>query len=70
MTEKLPIPIVDTIQKRRSVRTFDGRALTPEDRKTLEAYFGNCPIPLGRMCGSILWTGKGTQREKNWVPMV
>ncbi len=45
MAEKLPASIVDAIQKRRSVRTFEGRKLSLADREKLTGYCRECPIP-------------------------
>ncbi len=47
MTEKLPIPVVETIQKRRSVRTFADRPLTPADRETLAGCISQVTNPFG-----------------------
>lgn len=38
MERKLPIPIVDTIKKRHSVRTFTGQPLSAEDRRKLTDF--------------------------------
>ena len=37
----------EAIKTRRSVRTFDGRALTPEDREKLEAFIAEIRNPYG-----------------------
>lgn len=47
MTEKLPIPVVETIQKRRSVRTFADRPLTPADREKLAGSISQVTNPFG-----------------------
>ena len=47
MEKKLPIPIVDTIKKRRSVRTFTGQPLSEEDRRKLTDFFRELYNPFG-----------------------
>ena len=39
--------IADIIRKRRSVRTFDGRPLTTDDRAKIEAYIASVGNPFG-----------------------
>ncbi len=39
--------LLDIIKGRRSVRTFDGRALGAEDRQKLENYMADVPNPFG-----------------------
>lgn len=47
MVEKLPIPVAETIRKRRSVRTHEERPLSPEDRARLVGYMGAVGNPFG-----------------------
>ena len=47
MVEKLPIPVAETIRKRRSVRTYEERPLSPEDRAKLVGYMGAVGNPFG-----------------------
>lgn len=47
MERKLPIPIVDTIKKRHSVRTFTGQKLSTEDRDKLTVFFKALYNPFG-----------------------
>lgn len=47
MVEKLPIPVAETIRKRRSVRTYEERPLSPEDRARLVGYMGAVGNPFG-----------------------
>lgn len=44
---KLPIPIVQTIEKRHSVRTFEERTLSPQDRAALVACMDQLDNPFG-----------------------
>lgn len=44
---KLPIPVVETIKKRRSVRTYENRELTMQDRKMLSEYMNQLDNPFG-----------------------
>ena len=37
----------DLILTRKSVRTYDGRELTAEDREKIEAYIREIPNPFG-----------------------
>ena len=43
---KLPIPVVDTIQKRHSVRTYENQPLLPRDRDTLLEYMKKLDNPF------------------------
>lgn len=45
--EKLPIPVVETIKKRHSVRTFEPRALSEADRAQLASYIDQVSNPFG-----------------------
>ena len=47
MERKLPIPITDTIKKRRSVRTFENRTLSAVDREKLTEFFKELYNPFG-----------------------
>jgi nitroreductase len=47
MEKKLPIPIIDTIKKRHSVRTFMDRPLSEEDRRKLTDFFRELYNPFG-----------------------
>ncbi|MDO4538857.1 MAG: nitroreductase family protein, partial [Coriobacteriales bacterium] len=40
-------PVKETIQSRKSVRTFDGRPLSATDREKLEQYLADVPNPFG-----------------------
>ena len=44
---KLPIPVVETIKKRHSVRTYKEKVLTPQDRKLLLEYMEQLDNPFG-----------------------
>lgn len=44
---KLPIPVVDTIQKRHSVRTYENQPLLPRDRDTLLECMKQLDNPFG-----------------------
>lgn len=44
---KLPIPVVDTIQKRHSVRTYENQPLLPRDRDTLLECMKQMDNPFG-----------------------
>lgn len=44
---KLSIPVVQTIQKRHSVRTYEERALSPQDRAALVACMDRLDNPFG-----------------------
>lgn len=44
---KLAIPVVQTIQKRHSVRTYEERALSPQDRAALVAFMERLDNPFG-----------------------
>ena len=43
----MDFPIRETIEKRRSVRTYAPRPLSPEDRGKLTAYAGEIDNPFG-----------------------
>jgi len=62
------VNIEETIRKRKSIRAYDSRPLTEEDRSKLEAAIqevcsGETPFP-GRLKISILEAKKGTNTEK------
>lgn len=44
---KLPIPVAETIQKRHSVRTYEERALLPQDRAALMDFMNQLDNPFG-----------------------
>lgn len=44
---KLSIPVKETIEKRRSVRTFEGQSLLPADREKLLEYMNTLSNPFG-----------------------
>lgn len=44
---KLQIPIVETIKKRHSVRTYENKALMPQDRTKILAYMKQLANPFG-----------------------
>ena len=46
-TQKLPIRVVDTIEARHSVRTFEPRPLETADRARLEDYISQASNPFG-----------------------
>lgn len=43
---KLPIPVVETIKKRHSVRTYEKKSLTKEDRTMLSEYMNKLDNPF------------------------
>lgn len=47
MCRKLPIPIIETIKKRRSVRTYQDKLLEPDIRERLQGYMDNLENPFG-----------------------
>lgn len=47
MCKKLPIPIVETIKKRCSVRTYQDKELEPDVREMLQNYMDNLENPFG-----------------------
>lgn len=47
MCKKLPIPIVETIKKRYSVRTYRNKELEPDVREMLQNYMDNLENPFG-----------------------
>lgn len=47
MAEGPSVSVVDAIRKRRSVRTFENRPLSPADRERLTGYFGELTNPFG-----------------------
>lgn len=47
MCKKLPIPIVETIKKRCSVRTYQDKELEPDVREMLQSYMDNLENPFG-----------------------
>lgn len=47
MCKKLPIPIIETIKKRCSVRTYQERELESTVRETLQGYMGSLENPFG-----------------------
>ena len=47
MCKKLPIPIVETIKKRCSVRTYQNKELEPNVREMLQSYMDNLENPFG-----------------------
>jgi hypothetical protein len=47
MCKKLPIPIVETIKKRCSVRTYQDKELEPDAREMLQSYMDNLENPFG-----------------------
>ena len=47
MCKKLPIPIVETIKKRCSVRTYQDKELEPNVREMLQSYMDNLENPFG-----------------------
>lgn len=46
MNSKLSIPIVETIKKRHSVRTYENKTLLPEDRQQLISYMNTLENPF------------------------
>lgn len=47
MVEKLPIPVAETIRDRRSVRTYEEKRLSTEDRRKLLEYMDMVDNPFG-----------------------
>lgn len=47
MCKKLPISIIETINKRYSVRTYQGKELEPDVREILKNYMDNLENPFG-----------------------
>lgn len=47
MCKKLPIPIVETIKKRCSVRTYQDKELEPDVREMFQSYMDNLENPFG-----------------------
>lgn len=47
MCKKLPIPIVETIKRRCSVRTYQDKELEPDVRERLRSYMDNLENPFG-----------------------
>ncbi len=47
MCKKLPIPIVETIKRRCSVRTYQDKELEPDVRERLRIYMDNLENPFG-----------------------
>lgn len=47
MCKKLPIPIVETIKKRCSVRTYQDKELEPDVKEMLQSYMDNLENPFG-----------------------
>lgn len=47
MCKKLPIPIVETIKKRCSVRTYQDKEFEPDVREMLQSYMDNLENPFG-----------------------
>lgn len=43
---KLSIPVKETIEKRRSIRTYENRALLPEDKEKLTTYMNTLSNPF------------------------
>lgn len=44
---KLSIPVMETIQKRHSIRTYENRPLLPQDREALLTYMKQIDNPFG-----------------------
>ena len=47
MCKKLPIPIIETIKKRSSVRTYQDKELEPDVRERLQGYMDSLENPFG-----------------------
>lgn len=47
MCEKLPIPVIETIRRRHSVRTYQDKALMPQDRNLLTDCMNRLDNPFG-----------------------
>lgn len=47
MVEKLPIPVAETIRERRSVRTYEEKRLSTEERQKLVGYMDVVDNPFG-----------------------
>ena len=48
MSGKLPIQIIETIKRRRSVRTYQDKALEPDVREKLQRYMDSLENPFGQ----------------------
>ena len=48
MRGKLPIQIIETIKRRRSVRTYQDKALEPDVREKLQRYMDSLENPFGQ----------------------
>lgn len=48
MCKKLPIQIIETIKRRRSVRTYQDKALEPDVREKLQRYMDSLENPFGQ----------------------
>lgn len=47
MCKKLPIPIIETIKKRSSIRTYQDKELEPDVRERLQGYMDSLENPFG-----------------------
>ena len=62
---KLSIPVKETIEKRRSIRTFENKALLPADREKLIGYMNTLSNPFDAVVNfHIAEKGIGDQGEK------
>lgn len=61
---KLSIPVVQTIQKRHSVRTYEERALSPQERAALVACMDRLDNPFGVPVHEYILDKRWTLRGK------
>lgn len=67
MCKKLPIPIVETIKRRCSVRTYQDKELEPDVRERLRSYMDNLENPFGMQVKNISSIRSWLQKVKNLV---
>ena len=67
---KLSIPVVQTIQKRHSVRTYEDRPLSVQDRDALVACMDKLDNPFGVQVHEYILDKKVDATGKSWAPTV
>lgn len=67
---KLSIPVVQTIQKRHSVRTYEDRPLSVQDRDALVACMDQLDNPFGVPVHEYILDKRWTLPGKSWAPTV
>lgn len=65
--QKLPIPIVETIKKRCSVRTYQDKELEPDVREMLQSYMDNLENPFGMQVKKYIIDKKLASEGENLV---